>query len=49
MIDTEYQVTILVTSVFARMCTADPRIRGRLWPCHRRLVLADLSPLLVRG
>ena len=49
MIDTGYQVTILATSVFNRMCTADPRIRGLLRPCRRRLVSADSSPLMVRG
>ena len=38
MIDTGYQVTILATSVFERMCL-----------CGRRLVLADSSPLIVRG
>ena len=30
MIDTGYQVTILVTSVFERMCVSDPRVRSRL-------------------
>ena len=43
MIDTGCQVTILATSVFEQMCTADPRIRGR------RLVSADSSPLMVHG
>ena len=49
MIDTGCQVTNLATSVFERMCVADPRFRCRLWPCRRRLVSADLSPLMVRG
>ena len=49
MIDTGCQVTILVTSVFERMCVADPRFRRRLRPCGRRLVSADSSPLMVRG
>ena len=49
MIDTGCQVTILAMSVFERMCTADPRIWGRLRPCHQHLVSADLSPLLVCG
>ena len=41
----------LTTLVFERMCTTDPRIRGRLRPCHRRLVVsvADSSPLMVCG
>ena len=49
MIDTGCQVTILATSVFERMCVADPRFRVRLRPCRRRLVSADSSPLLVCG
>ena len=49
MIDTGCQVTILVTSVFERMCVADPRFRRWLRPCGRRLVSADSSPLMVRG
>ena len=49
MIDTGCQVTNLATSVFERMCVADPRFRCRLWPCRRRLVSADSSPLMVRG
>ena len=43
MIDTGCQVTILATSVFERMCVADHRFRCR------RLMLADSSPLMVRG
>ena len=49
MIDTGCQVTILATSLFERMCVADPRFRRRLRPYGRRLVLADSSPLMVRG
>ena len=49
MIDTGCQVTILATTVFERMCTADPMVRSRLRPCRRRLVSADSSPLTVRG
>ena len=49
MIDTGCQVTILVTSVFERMCVSDPRVRSRLRPCGRRLVSADSSPLTVHG
>ena len=49
MIDTGCQVTILATSVFERMCTADPLVRFRLRPCRRRLVSADSSPLTVKG
>ena len=33
MIDTGCQVTILVTSVFERICTSDPRVRSGLGPC----------------
>ena len=33
MIDIGCQVTILVTSVFERMCTSDPQVRSRLRPC----------------
>ena len=49
MIDTGCQVTILATSVFERMCAADPQVRSRLRPCGRRLVSADSSPLIVKG
>ena len=49
MIDTGCQVTILATSVFERLCEADPQVRSRLHLCGRRLVLADSSPLTVRG
>ena len=49
MIDTGCQVTILATSVFERMCAADPQVRSRLRPCARRLVSADSSPLTVIG
>ena len=43
MIDTSCQVTILSTSVFERMCAADPQVRARFHPCGRRLVSADSS------
>ena len=43
MIDTGCQVTILATSVFERMCVADPQVRSRLHPCGRRLVSAELE------
>ena len=33
MIDPGCQVTILVTSVFERMCASDPQVRSRLRPC----------------
>ena len=49
MIDTGCQVTILATSVLEQICTADPRVRGRLRPCRRRLVSADLSSSMVHG
>ena len=49
MIDTGCQVTILATSVFKRMCVADPQVRSRLHPCGRRLVSADWSPFTVKG
>ena len=49
MIDTGCQVTILATSIFERMYAADPRVGSLLRPCGRRLVLADSSPLMVRG
>ena len=49
MIDTGCQVTILATTVFERMCTADLMVRSRLRPCRRRLVSADSSPLTVKG
>ena len=39
----------VATSVFERMCVADPRFGRRLWPCRRRFVSADSSPLMVRG
>ena len=48
MIDTGCQVTILATTIFERMCTADPKVRARLRPCRRRLVSADSSPLTVK-
>ena len=49
MIDTGCQVTILATSVFGRMCASDPQVRSRLHACGCRLVLADSSPLTVKG
>ena len=49
MIDTGCQVTILATSVFERLCAADPQVRSRLRLCGRRLVSADSSPLTVKG
>ena len=49
MIDTGCQVTILATTIFERMCTVDPMVRSRLWPCRHRLVSADSSPLTVKG
>ena len=49
MIDTGCQLTILVMSVFEKMCVTDPRVRSRLRPCGRQLVSADSSPLTVRG
>ena len=49
MIDTGCQVTILATSVFEKMYTADPQVRSRIRPCARRLVSADSSPLTVIG
>ena len=49
MIDAACQVTILATSVFERMCAADPVFGTRLQPCRCRLVSADSSPLMVRG
>ena len=49
MIDTGCQVTILATSVFEKMCAADPQVRSRICPCARRLVSADSSPLTVIG
>ena len=49
MIDTGCQVTILVRSVLEKMCVTDPRVRSRLRPCGHWLVLADSSPLTVRG
>ena len=48
MIDTGCQVTTLATSVLNKMC-ADPRVRSRLCPCGRHLILVDSSPLMVRG
>ena len=44
MIDTGCQVTILATSVFEKMCAADPQVKSRIRPCARRLVSADSSP-----
>ena len=44
MIDTGCQVTTLATTVFKRICTADPMVWSRLRPCRRRLFLADSSP-----
>ena len=38
-----------VTSVFEKMCTANPQVRSRIRPCARRLVSADSSPLTVIG
>ena len=35
--------------IFERMCTMDPMVRSRLWPCRRRFVSADSSPLTVKG
>ena len=49
MIDTGCQVTILATSVFEKMCAADPQVRSIVCPCARRLVSADSSPLTVIG
>ena len=49
MIDTGCQVTILATSVFERMCAADPQVRSSLRPCEHRLVSADSSPLTMKG
>ena len=49
MIDTGCQLTLLATSVFERMCAADPQVRSRLRLCGRRLVSADSSPLTVKG
>ena len=49
LIDTGCQVTILAKSVFKRMCAADPQVRSRLRPCGRCLVLADSSPVTVKG
>ena len=48
MIDTGCQVTILATSVFERMCAADPQVRSRLHPCGCRLVSADSSLLTIK-
>ena len=49
MIDTGCQVTILATSVFERMCAVDPQVRSQLCLCGRQLVLANSSPLTVKG
>ena len=50
MIDTGCQVTILSMTVFERVvCVVDPTVRSELRPCRRRLVSADLSPLMLRG
>ena len=45
MIDTGCQVTILATSVFEKMCAADPQVQFRIRPCARRLVSADSFPV----
>ena len=44
MIDTGCQVT----TVFERMCTAEPMVRSKLHPCRHRLVSADSPPLTVK-
>ena len=49
MIATRCQVTILATLVFERMCASDPRVQSRLRLCGRHLILAESSPLMVRG
>ena len=49
MIDTGFQVTILATSVFEKMCKIHPQVKSGLIPCTRRLVSADSSPLTVMG
>ena len=49
MIDTRCQVTILATSEFEWMCTADLQVRSRLRPCGHQLVSADSSSLTVKG
>ena len=49
MIDTGCQVTILSTTVLERMCVVDTTVRSELRPCRRRLVSANLSPLIVQG
>ena len=49
MIDTGCQVTILATSVFEKMCAADPQVRYRVRLCARWLLSADSSPLTVIG
>ena len=49
MIDAGCQVTLLATSVFERMCAADPQVRYQLRPCVCRFVSADSSPLTVIG
>ena len=49
MIDTGCQMTILATSVFEQMCSADPLVRSSLRLCRRRLVSADSPPLTVKG
>ena len=49
MIDTGCQVTILATSVFEKMCAADPQVRYRVRPCAHRLVSADSFPLTIIG
>ena len=49
MIYTGFQVTILATTTFERMCTMDLVVRSRLRPYRRRLVSADSSPSTVKG
>ena len=49
MIDTGYQVTILATSVFDKICDIHPEVNLGLIPCTQQLVSADSSPLTVRG
>ena len=46
----EVEVEFMIdTSVFEKMCMADPQVRSRIRPCERRLVSADSSPLTVIG
>ena len=49
MIDTGWQVTILATSVFERMCEIYPEVELELTKCTQRLISADKSPLTVLG